>query len=188
MSMRQSKLAILGATALTVATAGFSTAHAFALDQAAAPQTVETAGVLSVAHDVAQDEGKPTLTAKRLGLVAAAGAVLAALYHGIGPKKVARAVRATATRAVEATTATAAAAASGASRALRSPIRFLAWMAGLFLFSLTGVALFDIEWIGGLIAGAGITGLFAAMMVKARAVLRPVAIRAKQKSNMDNGN
>lgn len=172
---RKTKIAMLAATSLMTAAAALAPASASDLDPAAFPTTIEAPMIAHAAdHRVHTDQGaKP---AQRAALIAVALGALGWLVKLLGPKKVLRAVEQTAQATVKAS----AAAAKSAARAVRSPLRFLAWVAGLTLFAMTGVSLFDIEWIGGLIAGASLAGLaaFGSAKVRATLSLRPVRVRA----------
>lgn len=176
---RKTKLAMMAATSLMTATAALGPVHASIMDPAAFPQTVEAPVVPDIAHASDHADQKASPMAKRLGLIAAAGGVLAVLVRLFGAKKVMRAVKTSAAQAAKVATSAATATASVAGRALRSPLRYLAVMAGLILFALTGVGLYDIEWIGGLVAGAGLAGMAAFGVLKARLALRPAPIKAR---------
>ncbi len=174
---RKTKIAMLAATSLMTAAAALAPAKAGDLDPAAFPMTVEAPAVTHAADTLVQsDHG--TKPAQRAALIAVALGALGWLVKLLGPKKVLRAVEKTAQATVNAS----AAAAKTAVRAVRSPLRFLAWTAGLVLFALTGVGLYDVEWIGGLIAGAGLAGLAAFGSMRARSAFarRPARIRPAQ--------
>ncbi len=174
---RKVKIAMLAATSLVTAASALAPATASDLDPAAFPTTIEAPAITHAADAVVQaDHGsKP---AQRAALIAVALGALGWLVKLLGPKRVLRAVEKTA----EATVKVSAAAAKTAIRAVRSPLRYLAWVAGLTLFALTGVSLFDIEWIGGLIAGASLAGLaaFGSMRLRSAFTLRPARAGAKQ--------
>lgn len=174
---RKTKIAMLAATSLMTAAAALAPASANDLDPAAFPATIEAPLIAHAGDQIAHaDQGsKP---GQRAALIAVALGALGWLVKLLGPKKVLRAVEQTAQATVKAS----AAAAKSAARAVRSPLRYLAWVAGLTLFAMTGVSLFDIEWIGGLIAGAGLAGLAAvgAARVRSTLSLRPVRIRTQK--------
>ncbi len=175
---RKTKIAMLAATSLMTAAAALAPATAGDLDPAAFPTTVEAPAITRAADVVAQtDHG--TKPAQRAALIAVALGALGWLVKLLGPKKVLRAVEKTA----EATVKVSAAAAKTAARAVRSPLRFLAWTAGLILFALTGVGLYDIEWIGGLIAGAALAGMaaFGSMRLRSVLSLRRAQVRPAQR-------
>jgi len=186
---RKIKLAMMTATSLLAASAALAPAHAGAIDPAAFPTTIEAPVVPNVAH-AAADHGdhKASPLSKRLGLIGLAGGILAVLIKLVGAKKVMRAVKASAGQAARVATTAAVATASAAGRVLRSPLRYMAWTAGLILFALTGVSLFDIEWIGGLVVGAGLAGIAAYSLMKTRSVLRPVRVKSRASGNMENKN
>ncbi len=175
---RKTKIAMLAATSLMTAAAALAPAKASDLDPAAFPATVEAPVVAHAADSVVQADHDGSKPAQRAALIAVALGALGWLVKLLGPKKVLRAVEKTA----EATVKASAAAAKTAARAVRSPLRFLAWTAGLILFALTGVGLYDIEWIGGLIAGAGLAGLAAFGSLRLRSMLswRPARARSAQ--------
>lgn len=179
-SSRKTRIALLAASSLLTATAALAPAHAGDLDPAAFPTTIEAPVVAHAADTVVQaDHG--TKPAHRAALIAVALGALGWLVKLLGPKKVLRAAQKTA----EATVKASAAAAKTAVRAVRSPLRFLAWMAGLILFALTGVGLYDIEWIGGLVAGAALSGLAAFSAMRMRSVFRQQPIRVKAEQSVD---
>jgi len=185
---RKTKLAMLAATSLIAASGALAPVHAGEFDPAAFPQTVEAPVILDVAHAADHADQKASPLAKRLGLIAVAGAALAGLFRVLGAKRVMRAVKSSANTAAKAAASAATATASAAGRAFRSPLRYIAWVAGLALFALTGVGLYDIEWIGGLIAGAALAGLTAMGMWKTRMALRPVRAKVSAPRNMANEN
>ncbi|MEO1252577.1 MAG: hypothetical protein AAFW81_09550 [Pseudomonadota bacterium] len=171
---RKVKISLLAATSLLSAAAALAPAHANDLDAAAFPTIVEAPAV--AAHDEAVLKNDRVGVAQRAGLIAIGLGALGWLVRLIGPKKVIRAVEKTA----EATVKASSAAAKTAIRAVRSPLRFAAWMAGLALFALAGVGFYDIEWIGGLMAGAAITGLSVFGALKSRAALRFAPVRHRR--------
>lgn len=167
---------MLAATSLaTMATVGAASAADQALE--AAPATIETPAVTHAADTVVQT-APASNAVQRAGLIAAALGALAWLVKLIGPKKVLHAVEKTA----EATVKVTAAAAKTAARAMRSPLRYIGWVAGLSVFALTGLWLFDIEWIGGLVAGAALMSLLGLATLRARSALslRPARARGRQ--------
>jgi hypothetical protein len=175
---RKLKPAMMAATALLAASAALAPAHAWALDAAAFPATVEAPITPDIVHAADQTDQKASPLTKRLGLIAVAGGVLAVLIKLIGPRKVMRAVKKSAGQAAKVATAAAAGTAKAAGRVFRSPLRFLALTAGLVLFALTGIGLYDVEWIGGLIVGAALAGVAAYGMWKTRMALRPIRIKS----------
>jgi len=174
---RKTKIAMLAATSLMTAAAALAPATANDFDPAAFPTTIEAPVIAHAGDQIAQADqaAKP---AQRAALIAVALGALGWLVKLLGPKKVLRAVEKTAQATVKAS----AAAAKSAARVVRSPLRYLAWVAGLTLFALTGVSLFDIEWIGGLIAGASLAGLaaFGSAKVRSTLSLRPARVHSTQ--------
>ena len=177
---RKTRIALLAASSLLTAATALAPANAGDLDPAAFPVTVEAPVVAHAADTVAQADhaSKP---AQRAALIAIALGALGWLVKLLGPKKVLRAAQKTA----EATVKASAAAAKTAVRAVRSPLRFLAWTAGLILFALTGVGLYDIEWIGGLVAGVALAGVAAFSTMRVRSVFRPQPVRVKAEQPVD---
>lgn len=174
---RKTKLAMMAATSLLAASAALVPVHAGAMDPVAFPTTIEAPATPVSAHAVDQADQKASPLFKRLGLIAAAGGVLAALIKLVGARKVMRVVKKSAGQAAKVAGAAAAGSAKVAGRVFRSPIRFLALTSGLILFALTGVGFYEIEWIGGMIAGAALAGLTAFGMWKTRIALRPVRVK-----------
>jgi len=178
---RKVKIAMLAATSLFSAAAALVPAHAGELDPAAFPAIVEAPVVSHAADQLVQadHDNKP---AQRAALIAVALGALGWLVKLLGPKKVLRAVEKTAEATVKATAAASGAAAKTVGRALRSPLRALAWIAGVVLFALTGVGLYDVEWIGGMIAGAALAGAAAWSVARARGLmqLRPIRVKSAQ--------
>lgn len=172
------KFALLAASAL-VGAAG-SAAHA-AESAPAAPIHMEAAPTVGHAADeIGAREAAPLL--KHAGLAAAITGALAALYQLIGGSRVraffgkAGPVAAKAARTVAAAPVKAA---RVVGRAAAAPFRFLLALLGLGLFALTGVGLYDVEWLGGLIAGAAVVALFwfAASGMKRTAARHPAQAR-----------
>jgi len=168
---------MLAATSLVSAAAALAPATASDFDPAAYPATIEAPAVVHAGDTIAQADqrAKP---AGRAALIAVALGALGWLVKLLGPKKVLRAVEKTAQATVKAS----AAAARTAGRTLRSPLRYLAWVAGLTLFALTGVGLYDVEWIGGLVAGAALAGVAAFGTIRARSLfsLRPAPVETRK--------
>lgn len=184
------KAALMAAASLFAASAALSPAGASDTDPAAHPAivSVEAAAPLAHAGDHA-DEAQP-LSARKWALLAVAAGSLAWLVKLIGARRVAEAI----TEGAVKTARVAASAASGAARAvgrtISSPLRFLAVLFGLMLFALTGIGLFDVEWIGGLVSGAALTGAGLYGAWKTRKALIPAKIKAKAATtpNMANEN
>lgn len=174
---RKTRIAMLAATSLVSAAAALAPATASEFDPAAYPATIESPAVVHAADGVVQTD-KSANPAGRAALIAITLGALGWLVKLLGPRKVLRAVENTAEATVKASTA----AARTAGRALRSPLRYLAWVAGLTLFALTGIGLYDVEWIGGLVAGAALAGAAAFGTMRARSLfsLRPAPARTKK--------
>ncbi|WP_395074208.1 hypothetical protein [Hyphococcus sp.] len=184
------KAALMAAASLLAASAALSPATASTMDPAAHPAIVSVEATAPIAHagDHAS-ENKP-LSPKKWALLAVAAGALGWLIKLIGARRVADAVAEGAVK----TARVAASAASGAlkvvGRTFASPLRFLGVMFGLALFALTGVGLFDAEWIGGLISGAALMGAGLYGVLKTRKALIPVKTKARTRPepNMDNEN
>jgi len=174
---RKMRLAMMAATALVAASVALVPAHARQMDAAAFPATTEAPVIPNIAHASDQTDQKASPLSKRLGLIAVTGGLLAILIKLIGPRKVMRAVKKSAGQAAKVATAAVVGTAKVAGRVFRSPIRFLALTAGLVLFALTGIGFYDIEWIVGLMVGAGLAGVTAFGMWKTRIALRPIRIK-----------
>ncbi len=168
---------MLAATSLMTATGALAAAHANNFDATAVPTTVEAPAVTHAVDTVVQADHSVN-PVRRAALIAAALGALGWLVNLIGPKKVLHAVEKTA----EATIKVTAAAAKTAARVMGSPLRYIGWVAGLSVFALTGVWLFNIEWIGGLVAGAALAGIvgFASQRVRSAFSLRPAYAKDHQ--------
>jgi hypothetical protein len=184
------KAALMAAASLFAATAALSPAGASDMGPASHPAIVSVEAPAPLAHAGDQAGEAQPLSAKKWALLAVAAGSLAWLVKLIGARRVAAAVAEGAVR----TARVAARAASGAvkvvGRTFASPLRFLAVMFGLALFALTGIGLFDIEWIGGLISGAVLTGAGLYGVWKTRKALIPAKIKARPRAepNMANEN
>ena len=163
MGITRLKSALLATVALGV---GGAATPAFAAEPAPT-EIVQAPPSVSVAH--ASDEAAPAI-ARQAGLLAAGAAVLAALGGLIGWRRIRRAIAAAGPMAADAVSAVAeapAVLARAVGKAVSGPFRFLAALAALVAFSLFGVGLYDVEWLGGLLAGA--LAVIAASMASARA-------------------
>ena len=176
-STRKVKIAMLAATSLLTAVSALAPAHAGTLDDAAFPATIE-APVVTYAGDQLVQADHDNAPAKRAALIAVALGALGWLVKLLGPKKVYRSVERTAQASLKAT----ADGAKSVLRVARSPLRALAWIAGLILFAMTGIGLYDIEWIGGLIAGCSLTGIaaFSTLRAREKRSLQLVPVKIKQ--------
>lgn len=177
MTTRKTKIAMLAASSLLSAAAALAPVHAGEFDPAAFPATVEAPVIPDIAHSADHVE-KSSVVGQRAALIAVALGALGWLVKLLGPKKVLRAVEKTAQATVKAS----AAAAKTAARAVRSPLRYLALVGGLILFAMTGIGLYDIEWIGGLVAGAALSGVavFGAMKGRKALQMKPIPVRRER--------
>ena len=182
------KLAMMAATSLLTASAVMAPVNAWAFDPAANPATVEASVMPGLAHAADQADQKVSPLAKRLGLIAVTGGVLAVLIRVIGVKKVLRAIRRSTGVAAKIAAHAAVGTAKVAGRVFRSPIRFMAIMAGLTLFALTGIGFYDVEWVVGLLTGAAMGGMAAYGLWKTRMALQPVRVKSHDVRNMENRN
>lgn len=183
---RKVKIAMLAATSLLSAAAALAPAQAGELDPAAFPAVVEAPVVAPAADHVIQAD-HDSKTGQRAAMIAVALGALGWLVKLLGPKRVLRAVEKTADATVKATVQASGAAAKTVGRILRSPLRALAWMAGIVLFALTGVGLYDVEWLGGMAAGAAIAAAAAWGVARTRGMfqMKPVRVKAKQPRRPD---
>lgn len=158
---RRVKIAMMAAASLFAAAAASSPAHAGEFDAAAFPATVEAFVAPDIGHaaGAGEEQGKPIAT---WALIAAAAAALAGIVKLLGVKRVAAAVVQTTTMVAKNATKAAARAAKAVGSAMSSPLRMIMAFAGLALFALTGVGLYDIEWIGGMAVGLAMAGIGAA--------------------------
>ena len=184
------KAALMAAASLLAATAVFSPATASDFDLVAHPAIVSVEATAPITH--AGDhvsENKP-ISAKKWALLAIAAGALAGLVKLIGLRRVAEAVAEGAAQTARVALSAASGAARVAGRTFASPLRFLAVLLGLALFALTGIGLFDIEWIGGLVSGAALTGAGLYGVWKTRKALIPAKTKARPspKQNMANEN
>ncbi len=171
-TVRKTKIAILAATALTGAAATLTPAQAGDVDQAAYPAAIEAPAVAHAADPVDQQNQTP---AKRFFLIALGAGALAGLIKLLGPSKILRAAGEGAAAAARVSGRAAASAGKAVFSVARKPLRFLGLSAGLGLFALTGVWIYDIEWLGGMIAGGALAGLSVYAALTLRAALRPAA-------------
>ena len=170
---RKTKVALMAAASLLAGAAALSPASASDVDQAAFPTTIE-APVVHAGADQAVDQGDKdkAVTARQWALLAAAAGALAGLVKLIGARKIVRVAGKAAGKAARISGKAAAGAGRVVGRAVASPLRFAALMTGLAVFSLTGLWLFDLEWMGGLIAGAAMAGVGAYGVMKTRGIFK----------------
>ncbi len=178
-SVRNTRNALLAAASALAASAALHPASASDFDAIAQPATYEaqafdTGAIATIAHA----DKKPAIGAKKWALIVAAAGALAALVKLIGAKRVAETVAAGAVSVARATARTASGAARAVGRTVSSPLRFLAVLFGLALFALTGIGLYDVEWIGGLLSGAALAGAGLYGFLKTRRIFQPAKARA----------
>jgi len=184
----RTKAAMLAAVSVIAASAALSPAGASDMDMAGYPAivAVETPRNLAHAADHVTDE-KP-MGVKKWALIAAAAGALAGLVKLIGARRVAEIVTESAVKTAHVAAGAASGAARAVGRAVSSPLRYLAVLFGLALFTLTGIGLYDVEWIGGLISGAAVTAFGLYGMWKTQRKLTPARAKRPQTQPMDNGN
>lgn len=169
-SSRKTKIALMAAASILAGAAALSPAQASDVDQVAYPAMIEALATAPGAdHGADQSDKQKFLNAGEWTLFAAAAGALAGLIKLVGARKLARAAGNAVGSAAKVSVQAAAGAGRALGRAVASPLRFSALMAGLAIFSLTGLWLFDIEWMGGLVAGAAMTGVAAYGAMKTRA-------------------
>ncbi len=184
-SVRKTRNAMLAAASALAASAAMHGAAAGDFDAAAFPAVIEAPMQHQAAPDAASEEKAP-VSVKKWALIAAAAGSLAALVKLIGARRVAQAVSQGAVHAARATAKTATGAARAVGKAARSPLRLLVVLFGLSVFALTGVGLYDIEWIGGLVSGAALAGVSLHGYLKARAMFTPAKAKAARNVVTEN--
>lgn len=145
----------------------------------AAPFAIEQAYQVAD-HDEAQ--AGPSLTAKKIGIAAAAAAALAGLARLIGFRRIKAAAVQTAKAAAQVATFSLAAtkvAAHAVLRAAASPFRFAMLIAGLAFVAFTGIGFYDVEWAAGLVFGALFAGTALLGFSKVRRALAPAAAKVR---------
>lgn len=174
MSKKSAKIALLAAASAVAASVGGGLAQANDFDYAGYATVVEAPVQADIVH--ADEQKSPA--ANKWALLAVAAGALAGLVKLIGGQKIVESVKEAAPKAAKAAKNAAGKAARAAGSAIRSPLLFLAVLAGLAVFALTGVGLYDIEWIGGMAAGIALAGVseFGLSKLKIPA-LRPIRIR-----------
>ena len=152
------RAALLAASSVLAASASFGAAASDGSSPVSAvtPETVITAPLSSPAPAAADASEQAAAPVAKWVLAAFAAGALGWLVRLIGVRKAAAAVsRAAAATARGAATATGVAV-KAAGRVVGTPLRWIIGLAGLGVFILTGVGLYDIEWIAGLVIGAGL--------------------------------
>lgn len=168
---RKIKIALMAAASILASASALAPAQAGEIDPVANPVTIE-APLAVVDQSVDHHDDQRFMTAKKWAWLAAAAGVLAGLVKLVGARKIARVAGKAASGAAKISVEAAAGAGRVIGRAVASPLRFAGLMTGLALFSLTGLWLFDIEWMGGLITGAAMAGVAVYGAVKSRAFLQ----------------
>lgn len=156
------KTALLAGAALTAA----ATAVAHAADRAPiAPVAIEQA--IAAADQGDADKALPAKPPGGWTIYAAGAAILAAIARLVGFRRIAAGAKNASAAAAKAATATA----RVVGRAIGSPFRAAIALLSLGLLALTGVGLYDIEWIGGMVFGALMAGAVFLGAHKARRTL-----------------
>ena len=184
---RNTKIALMAAASVLAGAVSISPAHAHPFDPAAQQATIESVAA-SPEHAAGPADERKAPMAGKWALLAAAAGVLAGLVKLVGARKIARVAVATAGRAAKISAEAAAGAARVTGRVFASPVRFIGVMAGLALFSLTGLWLFDLEWLGGLLAGFALAGGFFLSAAKIRGFFGRSNPLNSQNNNMVNPN
>ena len=183
---RKLKAALMAAASISAAGAVHA-AHA-APSHHYTPAAIEQAYVAPDHGDA--DKAPAPAQVKRLGLWAAAAGVLGALVHLIGLKNIARAARAAGPAVARAAVATAKAPVAAVryiAKSASAPVRFGLAMASLALVAFTGIGLFDVEWVGGMVIGGVLTAMAWYGAARVRGALSPVRIRADAGNASDPG-
>lgn len=177
MGILKLKSALLATAALGVATASSSPAMAADVSRSEISQAEAPWNSAPAAH--AADDAQPA-AARQGGWLAAGAAVLAALAGLVGWTRIRRAashVAPIARQAVSAAAAAPVAALRAAANAAAKPFQFVAGLFALAAFSLFGVGFYDVEWAGGLAAGALSVAAIWMTVSRARRFVRVAARR-----------
>lgn len=164
------KAALLAASSVLAASASFGVAASASASSAdAATPAVVIEAPLETAQPPASGEAEELSSpAGKWALAALAAGGIAWLLKLFGVRKAADAVATVAGSAARGAATATGAAVKAAGRAVRSPLRWAAGVLALGLFVLTGVGLYDVEWIAGLAVGAGLALAGAAGVGKLR--------------------
>ena len=154
---------------------------------AAVIDTAPTQIVAAAATDApaTADEPAALVTPKRMILGASAMAVLAALIKLTGFRAIQDTISAAAPVVAQAAKTAAkapAAAARAVGKTLKSPMRTAFMALGLAMFALTGVGLYDIEWLGGMAVGVALTWLGWSTSTKVRSAMAPARAPSKPRN------
>ena len=164
------RAALLAASSMLAASASFGAAasvSALSTDPSASAVVIEVP--LEPASPAASEEAEQSSSpAGKWALAALAAGGLAWLLKVFGVRKAADSVVRVADSAARGAATATGAVVKAAGRAVRSPLRWAAGAFALGLFVLTGVGLYDIEWIAGLAVGAGLALVGAAGVRKLR--------------------
>lgn len=180
MDQNRKKIALMAAASVLAGAAALTPVLASDMDQAAYPTVIE-APALAIVPGVDQTDEQKSISTGKWALLAAAAAALAGLVKLLGAGNIVRVAGKAASGAAKVSVAAAAGAGRVIGRTVASPLRFAGLMTGLALFSLTGLWLFDIEWMGGLIVGAAMAGVAVYGAMKTRALLKPAKALKSQK-------
>jgi len=147
----------------------------------------------AIVQTLEETQGTRAVAPATIGWVAALVAALAGLGALLGPKALAKGAMTAARISAKAAVATGKAAymvasdpvgsAKAAARVVKASGRSVLILAALAIFALTGVAVFDYEWIGGLLLGAGATAWAVWTAARARKALKPVPIKKEHETN-----
>ena len=161
--LRSLKAALGAGVAATALLLGAG-AHADTSDDVAKAPTYVVAEVQADVAPTPSDETVASPAAPRLIFIGGLLAALGALLRLIGPKKVVETVSA----GVKVAASAAKGAAEATVKAVRSPFRAVAIFGGVVVFALTGIAIFDLEWIAGIATGlvGGILAAFGGARVR----------------------
>ena len=168
---------VIAASAVVMPAAAADYAPTAPIEVAIDEMSVSASPVLDV--DISD---KAPLGAKKWALVMAAAGALAGLVKLIGARRVADAIASGTVKTAKVAAKAATSTAKAVGRTVSSPLRFLAILFGLALFALTGIGIFDIEWIGGLLSGAAMTAVGMFGVAKTRKIFQPIRVKSKKQS------
>lgn len=150
------RAALLAASSLLAASASFGAMASDHGPAAPAPATFVEAPLAPAEAAAPSGSEEPSAPAGKWALAVLAAGALAWLIKLVGVRKAGKAVARAAHAAASGAATATGAAVKAAGRVVASPLRWAAGLFGLGLFILTGVGLYDIEWIAGLAVGAGL--------------------------------
>jgi len=167
------RTALLAAVSLTAATVSAGYAAESARHQ---PAPI----VMAADHIASEEPAASAATPARLvGWAAIAASAAALLARLLGRERVAAIGRAVAPVA-RAVAAAPAAALRAAARAASAPIRFAVAFAALAAVGFAGLAIYDVEWVGGAIVGGGLVALASVAAFNLRGLAAAKAARARR--------